>query len=179
MEKIITIDNLVRRGFQLVNRCFLCKKDKESIIHIFFHYEFPREVWSFFLPLLSTKWVFHHLMKLFIESWSNYPFSHNVIVDLQNQVPPFVTQGMWKERDNRTFREVDRSSNEVCMAIKTQIKENLEVGRYSFSKVWPNYKEMKIKHIWGISKDLTNLNQTKMLTRISIVWKPPRKYWIK
>lgn len=86
--RILTIDNLDRRGFQLVNRCTLCKQDEESIMHLFFHCQFSREVWSFFLPLLFTNWVFPHTMKSFVKSWSNCPFSHKVIVDLWNQIPP-------------------------------------------------------------------------------------------
>lgn len=42
--KILTIDNLVRRGFHLVNRCVLCKVEEETIMHLFFHYLFLREI---------------------------------------------------------------------------------------------------------------------------------------
>lgn len=34
----------------------------------------------------------------------------------------------------------------------------MEVGRYSVSKVWLNYKEMRIKKIWVISRDQIDLN---------------------
>lgn len=110
------------------------------------------------LQLLSLEWVFPNSLKLFIEGWSNCPFSHNVIVDLWNQVPPFVTWGLWKERNNKIFREVERSSGEVFQIIRSQIKKNIEASKNNFSKSWLNYKEMRIKKNWGISRDLTNLN---------------------
>lgn len=33
-ERILTIDNLMRRGIILTNRCFLCQKDAESTNHL-------------------------------------------------------------------------------------------------------------------------------------------------
>lgn len=66
--KILTIDNLVRRGFQLVNRCVLSKEEEETIVHLFFHCPFSRGTWSFFLPLLCTDWVFPHSIKFFIDN---------------------------------------------------------------------------------------------------------------
>lgn len=139
------------------------------IIHLFFHFNYVMDVWSNVLQLLSSNWVFPNPMKLFIEGWSNCPFSHNVIVDLWNQVPPFVTWWLWKERNNRIFREVERSSGEVFQVIRIQIKENIEASRYNFSNTWPNYKEMRIKKNWGIRRDLTNLNCSNMLNRMGIV----------
>ncbi|CAI0428536.1 unnamed protein product, partial [Linum tenue] len=44
--KILTIDNLKRRGFALANRCLLCGASEESIDHLFVDCAFTREVWS-------------------------------------------------------------------------------------------------------------------------------------
>jgi len=35
--KILTSDNLHRRGFTLANRCFLCKDDSETVDHLLLH----------------------------------------------------------------------------------------------------------------------------------------------
>ena len=35
-SKLATIDNIVRRGIILINRCPLCEKDNETHSHLFF-----------------------------------------------------------------------------------------------------------------------------------------------
>ena len=37
---ILTIDNLVKRGFTLVNRCCTCRCCEESVDHLLLHCEF-------------------------------------------------------------------------------------------------------------------------------------------
>ena len=36
-RKVLTLDQLQRRGWKLVNRCALCKEEVESIDHILLH----------------------------------------------------------------------------------------------------------------------------------------------
>ena len=36
-EKLLTLDQVQRRGWSLVNRCYLCQLEEESIDHIFLH----------------------------------------------------------------------------------------------------------------------------------------------
>ena len=35
--KILTLDNLKRRGMAFANRCFLCEEDEETIDHLLIH----------------------------------------------------------------------------------------------------------------------------------------------
>ncbi|XP_074282999.1 uncharacterized protein LOC141607544 [Silene latifolia] len=44
--KLATVDNLQLRGFQLANRCCLCKQDVETHQHLFFRCSFSQTVWS-------------------------------------------------------------------------------------------------------------------------------------
>ena len=44
--KIVTIDNLIKRGFQISNRCYMCKREEESINHLFLHCRFSFKVWG-------------------------------------------------------------------------------------------------------------------------------------
>ncbi|KAK9742585.1 hypothetical protein RND81_03G183800 [Saponaria officinalis] len=43
--KLATIDNLHKRGFQFVNRCFLCKGAAESHSHLLFQCSFMQHLW--------------------------------------------------------------------------------------------------------------------------------------
>lgn len=56
--KILTQDNLKRRGFQLPNRCILCKVEEESIDHLFIHCPFARHLWTITLEKCGMQLVF-------------------------------------------------------------------------------------------------------------------------
>jgi hypothetical protein len=49
MDRILTVDNLTRWEFQLINQCCLCKKDEETINYLLFHCEFYVGIWHLVL----------------------------------------------------------------------------------------------------------------------------------
>jgi hypothetical protein len=57
LGRIITVDNLRRQGFYLINRCCLCKKDKETINHFLLHCEFSVDIWHLVLISFGVSWV--------------------------------------------------------------------------------------------------------------------------
>lgn len=91
----------------------------------------------FFLKILKVDWVFSANIQMFVEGWSFCPYSHNIIIDLWGQVPPFLAWGLWKERNNRVFRDTTRSSKEICLTVKRKIQENLESCSYNQVKKRP------------------------------------------
>ena len=47
--KFLTVDMLMKRGWSMVNRCSLCKDNKESVDHILIHCDKTRELWTLLL----------------------------------------------------------------------------------------------------------------------------------
>ena len=56
--KVLTFDQLKRRGMTLVNRCFMCKEDEENIDHLLIHCKSAKMLWNLFLSIVGTSWVF-------------------------------------------------------------------------------------------------------------------------
>lgn len=53
--KILTHDNLHRRGIVVVEWCVMCKKHGESVDHLLLHCDVARVVWSFFYSLFGVE----------------------------------------------------------------------------------------------------------------------------
>ena len=61
--KILTLNRLQKRGWQLPNRCFLCACEAESVDHLLIHYTVARVLWDLVLGLVGIKWVFPNSVK--------------------------------------------------------------------------------------------------------------------
>ena len=56
--KVLTLDQLKRRGMILVNRCFMCDEDEENIDHLMIHCKSAKMLWDLILSIFGTSWVF-------------------------------------------------------------------------------------------------------------------------
>ena len=57
LGKILTLDNLRKRGIIVVEWCCMCKQSGESINHLLLHCEAARALWSVVLTLFDITWV--------------------------------------------------------------------------------------------------------------------------
>jgi hypothetical protein len=69
LGKILTIDNLRRRGLTLVNWCCLCKKSEETVNHLLIHCEFTSEIWHLVLILFGVSWVMPSNIVELLQCW--------------------------------------------------------------------------------------------------------------
>ena len=67
--KVITLDNLQRRGWQLPNKCYLCENAEETVLHILLHRPIAKILWDLTLSLLGIQWVFPKKVKEVLVSW--------------------------------------------------------------------------------------------------------------
>jgi hypothetical protein len=57
LGRILIANNFRRRRFELINQCFLCKKDEETINHLLLHCEFTVDIWHLVLNSFGVSWV--------------------------------------------------------------------------------------------------------------------------
>lgn len=55
--KVLTLDQLKRRGWTLANRCFLCLVEEESINHILIHCSKVKVLRELIFALFGVMWV--------------------------------------------------------------------------------------------------------------------------
>ena len=61
--KVLTLDQLKKRGWTLANRCFLCCAEEEFIDHILIHCTKARILWELLFALFGVMWVLPYLVR--------------------------------------------------------------------------------------------------------------------
>ena len=67
--KVLTLDQIKKRGRALANRCFLCGKDEETIDHLLLHCLVARLLWDLLLAIFGVYWVFPKSVSETLISW--------------------------------------------------------------------------------------------------------------
>ena len=78
--KILTLDNFRKRGMVVLNHCWLCESDGESVDHLLLHYGAARALWNAFFAWFGLCWVMPcSVKKLFASWWSSGRFRSVVV----------------------------------------------------------------------------------------------------
>jgi hypothetical protein len=109
--KILTVDNFRRRGMVVVNRCWLCEADGESVDHLFLHCGAVRALWNAFFDRFGLCWVMPCSVKELLASWWSSGFSRSAVV--WKMVPLCIIWCIWRERNDRCFNDSSRSAEEL------------------------------------------------------------------
>ena len=116
-NKILTIDNLNRRGWSLVNRCIMCKAQSESVMHLFNECMQAQILYR----LIELK------MKVKVPRGISYG-SENTVQSLKEfkfskkeRSILLITQFViWRERCNRIFREENCNMLQLVEQVEAQ-----------------------------------------------------------
>ena len=67
--KILTLEQLQRRGYSLANRCFLCLSEVETVDHLLLHCVKTQALWNLLFSLFGVAWVLSSSMKETLLGW--------------------------------------------------------------------------------------------------------------
>jgi hypothetical protein len=109
--KILTVDNLKRRGLVVVNRCWLCESDGESVDHLLLHCGVARALWNAFFDRFGLCWVMPGSVKELLTSWWSSGRSRSAVV--WKMVPLCIMWCIWSERNLRCFEDSSRSIEDL------------------------------------------------------------------
>ena len=109
-SKILTLDDLRRRGMVVVNRCWLCELDGESVDHLLLHCGVASALWNAFFTWFGLCWVIPCSVKeVFASWWSGGRIRSAVVWKI---VHLCIMWCIWRERNDRCFEDSLRSSEE-------------------------------------------------------------------
>jgi hypothetical protein len=110
-SKILTIDNLRRRGMIVVNRCWLCQLDGESVDHLLLHCGVACALWNFILSRFGLCWVMPGSVKELFACWWSSGRSRSAVA--WKMIPLCLMWCIWRERNARCFDDTSRSFEEL------------------------------------------------------------------
>jgi hypothetical protein len=110
-SKILTLDNLGRRGLLLVNRYWLCETDGESVDHLFIHCGVARDLWNAFFARFGLCWVMPRTVKELLASWWTAGRTRSAVV--WKMVHHCILWCIWRERNDRCFEDSPRTREEL------------------------------------------------------------------
>ncbi|XP_042967635.1 probable uridine nucleosidase 2 isoform X1 [Carya illinoinensis] len=112
LEKVLTTDNLRKRGFYVMDWCTMCKNDGESVNHLFLHCEMATALWNELFVKLGIVWVMPFQVVDFLVCWQGAAGSRRNIEEWR-MIPLCLFWCLWLERNGRCFEDRERTRMEL------------------------------------------------------------------
>ena len=162
----------------MTNRCCMCKENEENIIHLFLECQFAQRVWAMVWDKLGLYWVLLDNLGQFIKNW-DFPFNHPKLVMLWQIIAPHVCWHIWKEMNNRLFRNEEKLEEVIMRIMQKLIMENILNTKCRLPKEELGWAACKIAERWGIQKNFKDFDNSKIIKRQQTKWKPATSTWLK
>ena len=108
------------------SRCPLCKSQAETGSHIFILCDYAREVWDIITQDINILWCKPDNLRECLQQWNGLCKTAGR-QDHPEWLLPHFCWGIWKERNNRIFRDREESALILGRKVSKNIKENLQV----------------------------------------------------
>ena len=129
--KLLTQDQLKRRGWILANRCFLCCAEEETINHILVHCPKARVLWDLVFSLFGVNWVPPFTIRDALSGWSP-AFMDKKHGKTWRAAPFCLFWTVWKEKNMIVFYNevllIQRMKNSFVCNLFSWAKSCLDGG---------------------------------------------------
>ena len=110
-HRILMGDILRLRGFDFIDWCIMCFCCGETVDHLLLHCEKAHHLWCFAFMIFGISWVPSRTVSDLLFSWWNWFGKHSSYI--WNLVPLCLMWCIWKERNWRTFEDLDKSEDHL------------------------------------------------------------------
>ena len=103
--KVLTLDQVKKRGQALANRCYFCQAEEESIDHhLLLHCEKTRVLWEMPFTLFGVSWVFPSSVRETLLGWNGFLMGKSCKI-VWRASPLCIFWKIWKTRNKITFED--------------------------------------------------------------------------
>ena len=92
----------------MIDWCFLCKGEGESVNHLFLHCSVARGLWASLFCIMNLSWVMPGRVIEVLRCWKK-KFDNPIALAVWRMIPLAVWWILWNERNNRCFEDSERS----------------------------------------------------------------------
>ncbi|XP_011625346.1 uncharacterized protein LOC105421067 [Amborella trichopoda] len=134
-DKILTVDNLIKKGKILLKVCLLCKNDGETGLHLLIQYSFTTRLWYWLFEMVGVQMPLPQRID-------------DLVTSLKAPFLPKIGRVVWKITVVTILWEIRKEMN----------KRTFEGVVYSFDRIlhickWSIWSWLSVKREgWGISK---------------------------
>ena len=86
----------------------MCKRNGESLDHLFLHCPFAMDLWSMVLGLFGVTWIMLHMVLGLLGCWQGR-FGRHRNGYIWSIIPHCLMWCLWRERNSRCFEDIERS----------------------------------------------------------------------
>jgi hypothetical protein len=115
LGKILTADNLKKRKIVIVDRCYLCKRDGETVDHLLLHCDVASTLWNHVFSRFGMSWVMPRRVVDLFSCWWKAGRSRSAAV--WKMVPICILWCVWKERNLRCFEDLENSMENIVASF--------------------------------------------------------------
>ncbi|XP_078161769.1 uncharacterized protein LOC144557107 [Carex rostrata] len=113
LNKVLTIDNLSRKGWCMVNRCAMCKSDTETVLHLFNTCPIAQQ--------LNTEVARVFQTRLPCMTATKHPILDTSYTAKERSIFLISAFIVWRERCTRIFRETESTVAQLLVQIEEQL----------------------------------------------------------
>ena len=100
---MLTLDQLKKRGISLVNRCYLCEENEETIDHLLIHCSRAKILWDILLAITDFNWVPPRSVHQLLLAWQSVSVGKKR-KRVWMAAPLCIFWTLWLERNRVVFK---------------------------------------------------------------------------
>jgi len=124
-RKILTWDNIRKRGVLGPSRCQLYEAQEETMEHLLNNCIFTSRLWDSFATIFEQTDREKGSIINALNKWRKNFLDYEVLSSAWALTPSFTIWNVWKERNNRIFKNEKKPSQSLYEQILKQLKETV------------------------------------------------------
>jgi hypothetical protein len=173
-NRILTWDNLWKRGFIGPSICPLCQQQEETLEHLFNRCPFSQWIWDQGAQAMRRMNQNRISIRDTIENWDLLSFKNPILALIWLLLPGFTLWQIWKERNKRIFHSKASTPELVWGQISKIIRETIRSKNWKQEDTKCDPEEQCILQHWQLS--LNNqpvVNPSNPRKSSPTTWSPP------
>jgi hypothetical protein len=120
LDRILTVDNLRKRGLIVVDWCSMCKRSGESVDHLLLHCDVARALWSVLFSLFDVTWVMNDRVIDLLACWKGQR-GNKMVLEVWRMAPLCLMWTSWRERNFWCFEDKELTMAEISTRFLTML----------------------------------------------------------